>query len=175
VQSSSWRRRSSHDASDVDRRVTHVRVVDPGHALYGSRLPVSDRRSGRGPNLIVVRLPDGRERSIARSATDWGGASEELPPAAERQMHISVRTLLPVANHVRAVLASLHEDAESGRLPDRTSARPEHGALGGSAGSCSPNLAAPAAGPASPTGAANGSASPTPERGTGLGRGGTSC
>ena len=39
-------------------------------------------------------------------------------------MHISVRTLLPVANHVRAVLASFDEDAESGRLPDRTTAMP---------------------------------------------------
>jgi hypothetical protein len=90
-------------------------------------------------------------------------------------MHISVRTLLPVANHVRAVLASFDEDAESGRLPDRTSARPEHGALGGSAGSSSPNLVAATAGTASPTRAANGSASSTPERGTGSGTGGTSC
>jgi hypothetical protein len=175
-----WRpRRSDHrsslDASDVDRRVTHVRVIDPGHALYGSRLPVSDRRSGRGPKLLVVRLPDGRERSIARSATDWGSGSEERQPAAERQMHVSVRTLLPVANHVRAVLASRHEDFESGQLPDRTSARPEHETLEGGVGSCAPDLAPAAGGAASATGTANRSANPTPERGTGSGTGGTSC
>ena len=29
-------------------------------------------------------------------------------------MHISVRTLLPLANHVRAVLASRHADLEGG-------------------------------------------------------------
>jgi len=106
-----WDRRSSHDAVEVDRRVARVRVVDPHHPLFGCHLSVSDRQSGRGPDLIVVRLPDGRERSVPLSATDLALGAEGSVPIAHT--HISVRTLLPLANHVRAVLASRHEDLPS--------------------------------------------------------------
>jgi hypothetical protein len=88
--------RASHDAVELDRRVAHVRVIDPHHPLYGSCLLVSDRRSGRGPNLIVVRLPDGRERSIPRVATDLVRGPAGPSQVAERQRHISVRTLFAV-------------------------------------------------------------------------------
>ena len=92
-----------------------MRVVDPHHPLYGKCFPVSDRRSGRGPRLIVIRLPDGRERGISRSATAPTSASDDLAAAApSRQVHISVRTLLPLANHVGAVLASRHADLDGG-------------------------------------------------------------
>jgi hypothetical protein len=62
--------------------------------LYGNCYPVSDRRSGRGPALIVVRLPDGRERAISRLATDFVTESED--PRANRSFlmclrHICVR------------------------------------------------------------------------------------
>ena len=108
-------RRTFGDATTLDRRVAQVRVVDPHHPLYGKCFPVSDRRSGRGPRLIVIRLPDGRERGISRSATAPTSASDDLAAAApSRQVHISVRTLLPLANHVRAVLASRHADLEGG-------------------------------------------------------------
>ena len=116
-----WRRRSLPDrrtfwdATTLDRRVAQVRVVDPHHPLYGKCFPISDRRSGRGPRLIVIRLPDGRERGISRSATAPTSASDDLAAAAPScQVHISVRTLLPLANHVRAVLASRHADLEGG-------------------------------------------------------------
>jgi hypothetical protein len=117
----SWRhRRSSHDAVEVDRRVAQIRVVDPHHPLFGGEFRVCDRQSGRGPDLIVVRLPDGRERSVPRSATDLAFSAEASDPAAPRRMHISVRTLLALANHVRAVLASRHEDLASGSQLDPT-------------------------------------------------------
>ena len=84
-------------------------MTDPHHPLYGKCFPVSDRRAGRGPRVIVIRLPDGRERGISRSATALISASDDLAAAApSRQAHISVRTLLPLANHVSAVLASRH-------------------------------------------------------------------
>ena len=118
-------RRSSYDAAEVDRRVAQIRVVDPHHPLHGSCLPVSDRRSGRGPGLIVVRLPDGRERAIQRLATDLASGLEESTPTSGRRLHISVRTLLPLANHIRAVLGSRHEDFAVGSQPDRTPG-PEH-------------------------------------------------
>lgn len=109
------------DATTLDRRVAEVKVVDPHHPLYGGCFPVSERRSGRGPALIVIRLPDGRERAISRAATTLSPASENLMAAASRLTHISVRTLLPLANHVRAVLASRNADLEGsgGRNLDR--------------------------------------------------------
>jgi hypothetical protein len=110
---SSWRRRTCCDAAELDRRVARVTVVDPHHPLYGGCFPVSDRRSGRGPELIVVRLPDGRERSISRSVTDLGRGSDGRPGSGGAL--ISVRTLLPLANHVRVVLASGNAGLEEGR------------------------------------------------------------
>ena len=109
------------DATTLDRRVAEVRVVDPHHPLYGGCFPVSERRSGRGPTLIVIRLPDGRERAISRAAITVSPASENLTAAASRLGRISVRTLLPLANHVRAVLASRNADLEGsgGRNLDR--------------------------------------------------------
>ena len=143
MRSSSWRRRSSHDAVEVDRRVAQVRVIDPHHPLVGSHFPVSGRRSGRGPDLIVVRLPDGRERSISRSATDLAFSAEGPVPTAPPPKHISVRTLLPLANHVRAVLGSGHEDVSSGSQLDRTPGSERSGPFG------YPNRAAAPLAPAS--------------------------
>jgi hypothetical protein len=82
---------------------------------------------GGGPALIVIRLPDGRERAISRSATAVASASDDRAAPASRQAHISVRTLLPLANHVRAVLASRHADLEGGgaRDHDQTPAEPD--------------------------------------------------
>jgi hypothetical protein len=107
-------RRTFLDTAPLDRRVAEVRVVDPHHPLYGGCFPVSDRYSGRGPSLIVIRLPDGRERAISRAATAFSPVSDDLMAAASRLAHISVRTLLPLANHVRAVLASRNADLEGG-------------------------------------------------------------
>jgi hypothetical protein len=92
-------------------------VVDPHHALYGGCFPVVDRPSGRGPGLIIVRLLDGRERAIPWTATDLALPTAASGPAASAQTQVSVRTLLPLANHVRAVLASRY--GESGTEPTR--------------------------------------------------------
>jgi Family of unknown function (DUF5372) len=129
-------RRASVDASTLDRRVAQVRVVDPYHPLHGNSYPVSDRRSGRGPALIVVRLPDGRERAISRSATDFAAEAEDPWANASRHAPISVRTLLPLANHVRAVLASRNADLEGsgGRDLDPAPAR-QGGLVDGAAAS----------------------------------------
>jgi hypothetical protein len=119
VRWSSSPRRTFGDATTLDRRVAQVRVTDPHHPLYGKCFPVSHRRSGRGARVIVIRLPDGRERGISRSATALISASDDLAAAApSRQAHISVRTLLPLANHVSAVLASRHADLEGGAGQD---------------------------------------------------------
>ena len=102
--------RASGDATTLDRRVSQIRVIDPHHPLFGNCYPISDRGSGRGPELIVIRLPDGRERAISRLAL--ASASDDPTLTLGGPTHISVRTLLPLANHVRAVLASRNADLE---------------------------------------------------------------
>jgi hypothetical protein len=134
--------RSSHDAVEVDRRVAQVRVLDPHHPLFGSRFPVIYRQSGRGPGMIVVRLPDGRERLIPRSATDLAFSAEGSAPSVPQRMHISVRTLLPLANHVRAVLASRHEDVSNGSQLDRTAQSERGWPLGDTNGVAPPVVSA---------------------------------
>jgi hypothetical protein len=169
----SWRRhRISLDAVDIERRVAHVRVVDPCHPLFGSCLPISDRLSGRGPGLIVVLLPDGRERSIARSATDLVLPADASPLPLKRQIRISVRSLLPLANHVRVVLASRHEDFEGGLLLDQSPSAPDRGMpdAGGSASSVDPASHRDAAA----TRAAGRPSSSAPSAGRTPGSGGTS-
>lgn len=118
----SRRRRSDHrvfgDATTLDGRVGQVRIVDPHHPLHGKCFPVCDRRSGRGSGLIVIRLPDGRERAVPRSATAVASASDDRAAPASREAHISVRTLLALANHVRAVLAFRNADLEASSARD---------------------------------------------------------
>ena len=67
---------------------SRVRVIDPRHPLYGECYPVSERRSGRGPGLIVVLLPGGRERSIPRAATAPASLPNgELATASSSRAH----------------------------------------------------------------------------------------
>jgi hypothetical protein len=96
-------RRSRQDAPIVDGVVSHVRIVSRRHALFGQVLPVVALRSGRGPRFVVVRLPDGRRRSILRSITDLG--SEPFPEgrdSVDQSLRVSVRTLLPLARILAA-------------------------------------------------------------------------
>ena len=165
-------RRTFGDATTLDRRVAEVRIVDPHHPLYGKCFPVSDRRSGRGPALIVIRLPDGRERAISRSATAVSSASDDLAAPASCQAHISVRTLLPLANHVRAVLASRHADLEGNGARDlnQTPAEPE-----GVADAAATPVAAASDRDTTPACAAGGTAGAASAHSVRAIRGGSSC
>ena len=104
-----------------------------GIPFYGQCYPVSDRRSGRGPALIVIQLPDGRERAIPRSATAIASASDDPAMTAGRLAHISVRTLLPLANHVALCLACRHADLEAGGERHLEQATAAHGGVTGGA------------------------------------------
>lgn len=158
-----WRRRgrrTSCDAAELDRRVARVTVVDPHHPLYGGSFLVSNRHSGRGPELIVIRLPDGRERSISRLVTDLGGGSGEWP--ASRGALISVRTLLPLANHVRAVLASRNAGLEEGgQHSGQTPPGPEGDRVGHCAGGAAAAVATTSSRGAPSAGAACGTSRAT--------------
>lgn len=86
--------------------VHHVTVVDPRHGLAGQRLELVSLQSGRGLAYVVVRLPDGRRRSIRRSATDLVVASPEEKAASKSAPRISVRTLLTLMRHLNGMVAS---------------------------------------------------------------------
>jgi len=59
--------------------------------------------------LIRVVLLDGRQRWIARKATDLDEAACEAGPNHDLPL-VSVRTLLPLAEYVRARLSSTQEE-----------------------------------------------------------------
>jgi hypothetical protein len=77
--------------------------------LFGKKLAVIRERSGRGPTYVVVELPDGRKRPIRIASTDLAamvitsGAASDLP-------RISIRTLIPLVQHLSANLALLAEE-----------------------------------------------------------------
>ena len=60
-------------------------------------------------------------------------ASEDPATTAGRLAHISGRTLLPLANHVRGMLASRHADLEAGGGGPLEQATAAHGEVAGSA------------------------------------------
>ena len=136
---SSWRRRTSQNAIIVDRVVSAVTVTDPQHSLFGQRLALANERSGRGPAYVVVRLPDGRRRSIQITATDLTADCSACARIAERS-RISIRTLIPLAQHLDRILNLLTEEvirdepanpSVSSRCVSTTDAgRREHAALG---------------------------------------------
>ena len=100
--------RTPRNPTILDRTVTHITVTDPQHCLCGKRLTVLRERSGRGSAYLVVALPDGRKRSIRIASTDL--ASTVTVSGAPDLPRISVRTLIPLMQHLSANLALLAEE-----------------------------------------------------------------
>ena len=121
-----WRRRrsdhrTSQNAPVVDRVVSHVTITDPRHSLFGQRLVVLGERSGRGPGYVAVELPDGRRRSVRKTATDLVVPSQ---PVGSNLPRISIRTLIPLARHVNRILNLLTEEViRDGPAPPSASSR----------------------------------------------------
>ena len=109
-----WCPRTPQDAPIVDGMVSEVRILSRRHGLFGQVLPIVSLRSARGPKFIMVRLPDGRRRSIPRSITDLAGEpfSNGLDDSIEESLRISVRTLLPLAHFLTARSSSLEETGD---------------------------------------------------------------
>jgi hypothetical protein len=103
-----WDHRTPRNPTILDRTVTHITVTDPQHCLCGKRLAVLRERSGRGSAYLVVALPDGRKRSIRIASTDL--ASTVTVSGAPDLPRISVRTLIPLMQHLSANLALLAEE-----------------------------------------------------------------
>src|SRR5207248_3736920 len=109
-----WRRRKlghriSQSATVSDRLIVRVCVTDPRHALFGQRFDLSPSSEPR-PGWVSVLLADGRRRWLPRTATDLDLACETMPNHALPR--VSVRTLLPLARYVEALLCNSSKTAD---------------------------------------------------------------
>jgi hypothetical protein len=97
--------------------------------LSGQQLRLVSLRSARGPAYVVVALSDGRRRSLRRSLTDLAGAAGAAPLAPaislRNDLRISARTLLPLARHIVAGLATpIEEVTRDDRSPPAAASAP---------------------------------------------------
>lgn len=98
------------NATIPDRVGSQVTITDRQHPLFGQRLALTDERSGRGPAYVVARLPDGRTRSIRITATDLTAPDFSAGRQVAGLPRISVRTLIPLAQHLNRILNLLIEE-----------------------------------------------------------------
>src|SRR5262249_5062563 len=114
-------RRTRRNATVSERLPSIVRVIDARHPLYGQQLEVSASGASRRICWVGVVLRDGRHRWIPQKATDLEEAACEVRPNRDLP-RVSVRTLLPLAEYVRARLsaAGAGVDGTSGLTADPT-------------------------------------------------------
>src|SRR6188472_2661461 len=112
-------RRTRCDATIAERLLTRIRVIDAVHPLFGQPLEVSPSGLIRRIGWIRVVLPDGRHRWVPQKATDLDVSACEARPNRDLPL-VSVRTLIPLAEYVRARLSDLGErfDETSGHTAD---------------------------------------------------------
>ena len=112
-------RRTRRDATIAERLLPRIRVIDAVHPLFGQPLQVSPSGLIRRIGWIRVVLPDGRHRWIPQKATDLNVSACEARPNRDLPL-VSVRTLIPLAEYVRARLSALGErfDETSGHTAD---------------------------------------------------------
>ena len=112
-------RRTRRDATIAERLLPRIRVIDAVHPLFGQPLEVSPSGLIRRIGWIRVVLPDGRHRWIPQKATDLNVSACEARPNRDLPL-VSVRTLIPLAEYVRARLSALGErfDETSGHTAD---------------------------------------------------------
>src|SRR6267143_1830894 len=119
-----WRRhksgrRTRRDATIAERLLPRIRVIDAVHPLFGQTLEVSPSGLIRRIGWIRVVLPDGRHRWVPQKATGLDVSACEARPNRDLPL-VSVRTLIPLAEYVRARLSALRErfDETSGHTAD---------------------------------------------------------
>src|SRR5205085_7030994 len=96
------------DATIAERLLPRIRVIDAVHPLFGQLLEVSPSGLIRRIGWIRVVLADGRHRWIPQKATDLNVSACEARPNRDLPL-VSVRTLIPLAEYVRARLSALGE------------------------------------------------------------------
>src|SRR5215472_6140458 len=128
-----WRRhmsgrRTRHNATVSERLPPRIRVIDATHPLFGQLLEVGASGPSRRIGWVQVVLPDGRHRWIPKKATDLEEAACEARPNRDLPL-VSTRTLLPLAEYVRARLSATRE-----RVNETTGAAADPTARAGIAG-----------------------------------------
>src|SRR5882762_814218 len=101
-------RRTRRDATIAERLLPRIRVIDAVHPLFGQTLEVSPSGLIRRIGWIRVVLPDGRHRWVPQKATGLDVSACEARPNRDLPL-VSVRTLIPLAEYVRARLSALGE------------------------------------------------------------------
>jgi hypothetical protein len=88
----------------VDSFTNEITITDPAHPFFGQQLPTVFRgRAGRRDH-VLVKLPGGGRRAISVAATSLADHISALDDrTAPSPFLVSVRTLLPVAQLVRAL------------------------------------------------------------------------
>ncbi len=102
-------RRTRQNTTVRERLLPGIRVIDAAHPLFGQRLVVSAAGASRRIGWIGVVLADGRHRWIPREATGLDDTACEAGPNRDLPL-VSVRTLLPLAEYVRARVSSAREE-----------------------------------------------------------------
>src|SRR6202049_3582556 len=112
-------RRTRRDGIIAGRQFHRTRVSRAVHPLFGQPLEVSPSGLIRRIGWIRVVLPDGRHRWVPQKATDLNVSACEA--RADRGLPlVAVRTLIPLAEYVRARLSALGErfDETAGHTAD---------------------------------------------------------
>src|SRR6516165_1527682 len=114
-----WGPRTRCNATIAGRLLPRIRVIDAVHLLFGQPLEVSPSRLIRRIGWMRVVLPDGRHRWVPQKATDLNVSACEARSNRDLPL-VSVRTLIPLAEYVRARLSAVGErfDETSGHTAD---------------------------------------------------------
>jgi hypothetical protein len=99
---------TSHTTTLPDEVTRSVTITDPTHPLFGQSFPLVQLISPQGPASILIQLPTGRRRSVLRAATDLDTPLRPLPSLVDLP-RISVRTILPLAHRIRAMVLAMEE------------------------------------------------------------------
>jgi hypothetical protein len=97
--------RASQNAPLLDGHISHVTITNPRHGLFGQRLELVTLETTRGRDFIVVKLPNGRHRSIHRNQTDLSGPLVEARESSASIPRADVAALLTLMRHLRSTLA----------------------------------------------------------------------
>ena len=92
-------------------------ITDPTNPLFGSTLAVVCRATSGSNRHLIVRLPNGRTRSVPLKATEPRAKAGAEPAVL---LPISARTLLPLARRLQA-MARMQEEAVAGGQNPRKS------------------------------------------------------
>jgi hypothetical protein len=128
---------------------------------------------------VVVRLSDGRQRSIPRSSTNLANVSRPELTSSNPLGRVSVRTLLTLLRHLNCTVASRIEevirDEHSAESGPRSVGRDSHEDCGSGRGEAAGPLGQPAGGDAKAVGAERRATAAGDEIGARAGQGGPAC